>query len=118
VARKGKRRQAARSRRGSPAPKPPAAAAGTRPAGSGAAGPQRAGGDQTLVRAVEMSLAPAARPTPRRGGRLVLEDADPAIPLDRVPHFASDLRRVGIVMLIMVALLVAGAKLVIPRLLT
>ncbi|HZV50753.1 MAG TPA: hypothetical protein VFD49_13415 [Candidatus Dormibacteraeota bacterium] len=113
MARKGKRRQAARARRTSPpGPRPPAAAPG-----AGAATRQQVGGDQTLVHAVEMSLAPSTRPAPRRGARLVLENADPAIPLDRVPHFASDLKRVGVVMLIMVALLVAGAELVIPRLL-
>jgi nucleosome binding factor SPN SPT16 subunit len=69
-----------------------------------------------VVRAVEMSLAPSTKPAPRRSGRLVLENTDPAIPLDRVPFFVSDLRRVGVVMLIMVALLVAGAELVIPHL--
>lgn len=73
----------------------------------------RIGGDQALVRAVEGSLAP---PTSRRGGRIVLESADPAIPLDRVPYFTSDLKQLGIVGGIMVVLLVLGAEFVIPLL--
>jgi hypothetical protein len=60
-----------------------------------------------------MSLAP--RPASRRsakGQRLVLEDADPAIPLDRVPYFTSDLKRLGLVAAAMVVLMVAGAQLI------
>jgi hypothetical protein len=64
------------------------------------------------VRSVEMSLGPA--PTTRRGGRVVLDNADPAIPLDRVPYFLSDLRQLGVVAVVMVVLLVIGAKFVIP----
>ena len=60
-----------------------------------------------------MSLAPG---TPsRRGGRIVLESGDPAIPLDRVPYFVSDLRRLGVTVASMLALLVVGAVFVIPR---
>jgi hypothetical protein len=65
------------------------------------------------VRAVEMSLAP--RSTSRRsakGQRLILEDADPAIPLDRVPYFTSDLKQLGVVATAMVVLMVAGAQLI------
>jgi hypothetical protein len=61
-----------------------------------------------------MSLAPGGSP-PRRGGRIVLESGDPAIPLDRVPYFVTDLIRLGIVAGSMVVLLVVGAVLVIPR---
>jgi hypothetical protein len=65
------------------------------------------------VRAVEMSLGPA--PVSRgRGGRVVLDNTDPAIPLDRVPYFLSDLRQLGLVAVVMVVLLVIGAKFVIP----
>jgi hypothetical protein len=60
-----------------------------------------------------MSLAPGG-PPPRRGGRIVLENADPAIPLDRVPYFLTDLTRLGIVAAIMVVLLFLGAEFVIP----
>lgn len=49
-----------------------------------------------------------------RGGRVVLETADPAIPLDRVPYFLTDLARLGVVAGFMVALLVLAAFFVIP----
>ncbi|HYW24240.1 MAG TPA: hypothetical protein VE953_08740 [Terriglobales bacterium] len=62
---------------------------------------------------MEMSLAPG---TPsRRGGRIVLDSGDPAIPLDRVPYFVTDLARLGVVAAAMVVLLVLGAVFVIPR---
>jgi hypothetical protein len=57
-----------------------------------------------------MSLS--ARAPGKRTGRVVLESADPAIPLDRVPFFLSDLRNLGIVAVVMVALLVGGAQLI------
>jgi hypothetical protein len=61
-----------------------------------------------------MSLAPGAPTTRGRGGRVVLENADPAIPLDRVPYFVTDLARLGVVAAVMVALLVVGALVLIP----
>jgi hypothetical protein len=71
------------------------------------------GGDQAAVRAVEMSLAPrSANRRSVKGQRLVLEDADPAIPLDRVPYFTSDLKRLGLVAGVMVVLMVGGAQLI------
>ena len=73
----------------------------------------RTGGDQTAVRAVEMSLAPRqATRRSTKGQRLILEDADPAIPLDRVPYFISDLKKLGVVAGGMVVLMVAGAQLI------
>jgi len=60
-----------------------------------------------------MSLAPGA--PARRGSRIILDSADPAIPLDRVPYFLSDLARLGVVAAGMVVLLVVGALLVVPR---
>jgi hypothetical protein len=59
-----------------------------------------------------MSLSPGA--PPRRGGRIVLDSGDPAIPLDRVPYFVSDLRQLGLVAGSMVVLLVIGALFVVP----
>jgi hypothetical protein len=61
-----------------------------------------------------MSLAPGQ--VSRRGGRIVLDNTDPAIPLDRVPFFVSDLKRLGVVAGLMVILLVVGAELIIPQL--
>jgi hypothetical protein len=43
---------------------------------------------------------------------MVLESADPAIPLDRVPYFMSDLARIGIVGALMIVLLFAGSRLI------
>lgn len=60
-----------------------------------------------------MSLSPAA--PSRRGGRIVLDSGDPAIPLDRVPYFVSDLARLGVVAAAMLVLLVIGAELIVPR---
>ena len=68
------------------------------------------GGDQAVVRSVEMSLAPKA--APRRGGRVVLDNSDPAIPIDRVPYFVSDLKKLALTAAVMVALLVGGAQLI------
>jgi hypothetical protein len=57
-----------------------------------------------------MSLAPRA--PVKRGGRLVLDSVDPAIPLDRVPYFVSDLRHLGVVGVLMIVLLIGGAQLI------
>lgn len=120
MARKPKRRQpTTRARRPAGAAGPTSSSSTTtpaaprttpaRPAGEG----RRVGGDQALVRSVEMSLAPG--PASRRGGRIVLDSGDPAIPLDRVPYFLTDLIRLGIVAGVMVVLLFVAAELIIPR---
>lgn len=69
----------------------------------------RVGGDQATVRAVEMSLGANNRYVKARGGRMIVESADPSIPLDRVPYFQSDLVRLAFVAAAMVVLLGAGA---------
>ncbi len=69
----------------------------------------RVGGDQALVRAVEMSLGAKNQITKARGGRMIIESADPSIPLDRVPYFTRDLIRLGVVGLAMVVLLGVGS---------
>jgi hypothetical protein len=57
--------------------------------------------------------APLARPLPRnprgrqQAGALPAEDA--AIPLERVPYFRSDLRRIAITAGLMFVLLIAGS---------
>ncbi len=105
MARKSKKRPAQRRPRpaapAAPGPPPPAAA------------PARTGGDQALVRSVEMSLAPRAAAVGRRPQRgILIGDDDPAIPLDRVPYFTSDLAKLGIVAALMLVLLVIGSQLI------
>lgn len=69
----------------------------------------RVGGDQALVRAVEMSLGARNQVTKGRGGRFLVESADPSIPLDRVPYFTKDLIRVCVVGVAMLVLLAIGS---------
>ena len=69
----------------------------------------RVGGDQALVRAVEMSLGARNQVTKVRGGRYLIESADPSIPLDRVPYFTKDLVRLAVVGVAMVVLLGVGS---------
>lgn len=69
----------------------------------------RVGGDQALVRSVEMSLGARNQFTKVRGGRYIVESADPSIPLDRVPYFTKDLVRLAIVGVAMVVLLGVGS---------
>jgi hypothetical protein len=69
----------------------------------------RVGGDQSLVRSVEMSLGARNQFTKLRGGRYMVESADPSIPLDRVPYFTKDLVRLAIVGVAMVVLLGIGS---------
>jgi hypothetical protein len=72
----------------------------------------RVGGDQALVRAVEMSLGARNQIIKGRGGRFTVESSDPSIPLDRVPYFTKDLVRLLVVGAAMVVLLGAGSFMV------
>jgi len=69
----------------------------------------RVGGDQALVRSVEMSLGARNQMVKGRGGRLVVESTDPSIPLDRVPYFTRDLVRLAVVGAAMLVLLAVGS---------
>jgi len=69
----------------------------------------RVGGDQALVRAVELSLGARNQIVKGRGGRFSVESADPSIPLDRVPYFTKDLIRLLVVGAAMVVLLGIGS---------
>jgi len=69
----------------------------------------RVGGDQALVRSVEMSLGARNQLIKGRGGRFVVESADPSIPLDRVPYFTRDLVRLAVVGIAMLVLLAVGS---------
>ena len=100
MGRKGKKRIKAKYRQPMRPPGPLA------PVGTSGAGAQtsqrsvsqaRVGGDQATVRAVEMSLGARNQIVKGRGGRYIVESADPSIPLDRVPYFTKDLVRLLVV---------------------
>jgi hypothetical protein len=84
-------------------------ASGTAQAPARSVSQARVGGDQTLVRSVEMSLGARNQVTKLRGGRYLIESADPSIPLDRVPYFTKDLVRLAVVGAAMVVLLGIGS---------
>ena len=69
----------------------------------------RVGGDQALVRAVELSLGARNQYVKQRGGRMIVQSTDPSIPLDRVPYFTKDLVRLAFVGAAMVVLLGVGS---------
>jgi hypothetical protein len=69
----------------------------------------RVGGDQALVRAVEMSLGSRNQVVKGRGGRYIVDSGDPSIPLDRVPYFTKDLVRLLVVGAAMIVLLAVGS---------
>lgn len=69
----------------------------------------RVGGDQALVRAVEMSLGARNQVVKGRGGRYIVDSGDPSIPLDRVPYFTKDLVRLAVVGVAMLVLLGVGS---------
>ena len=78
------------------------------PAAARSVSQARVGGDQATVRSVEMSLG-ARNQFVKARGRMVIESADPSIPLDRVPYFTKDLLRLAVVGAAMVVLLAVGS---------
>jgi hypothetical protein len=114
MGRKGRKRVKAKYRQPMRPPGPLTPVAGT-PSGTQTATAQksvsqaRVGGDQALVRAVEMSLGARNQIVKGRGGRFTVESTDPSIPLDRVPYFTKDLVRLLVVGAAMVVLLGAGS---------
>jgi hypothetical protein len=117
VSRKGKKRSKGKFRPPVRSPGPLTPGMGVAPAGVAQAGSPpprsvsqaRVGGDQALVRSVEMSLGARNQFTKVRGGRYIVESADPSIPLDRVPYFTKDLVRLAVVGAAMVVLLGIGS---------
>ena len=115
MSRKGKKRAKARYRQPlrPPGPLTPAAggpAAAVQPtAASRSVSQARVGGDQALVRAVELSLGSQNQVIKGRGGRFTIQSSDPSIPLDRVPYFTKDLVRLAVVGAAMVVLLAVGS---------
>jgi hypothetical protein len=61
-----------------------------------------------------MSLGGRAPARTARGRRNqpIVQDSDPGIPLEQVPYFVGDLRRLAIVAAVMVVLLIGGAQLI------
>src|SRR5437867_13217757 len=100
MGRKGKKRVKAKYRQPM-RPAGPLSAVGAN--AEGAQAPQRSvaqarvGGDQALVRAVEMSIGARNEIIKGRGGRYVFKSAVTSIPLDGAPYFTKDLRRLGFV---------------------
>jgi hypothetical protein len=90
-------------------PLTPAAGTATQTVPSRSVSQARVGGDQALVRAVELSLGARNQIVRGRAGRMVIESTDPSIPLDRVPYFTKDLVRLAVVGAAMVVLLAVGS---------
>ncbi len=118
MSKKGKKRVKGRYRQPMRPAGPLTPAGSPGPAGPAAAGPvsaprsvsqARVGGDQALVRAVEMSLGARNQIVKGRGGRFIVQSTDPSIPLDRVPYFTKDLIRLAVVAVAMVVLLGVGS---------
>ena len=93
----------------------PAAGVAATPTATRSVSQARVGGDQATVRAVELSLGARNQVVRGARGRMVLQSADPAIPLDRVPYFTKDLVRLLVVGAAMVVLLAVGSF-VVPQL--
>jgi hypothetical protein len=109
MARKNKRNQLRKPQRGSSG-----GGRASRPAGIPPAPPAPVEGGQTAASASPAAYGtPSPRPLPRaaRGRQLAgpLPTQDATIPLDRVPYFRSDLRRIAITAGLMFALLIAGS---------
>jgi hypothetical protein len=115
MSRKGKKRAKAKFRQPlRPAgPLTPTGSATGTPVASSAAtrsvSQARVGGDQALVRSVEMSLGSRNQVIKGPRGRFTIESSDPSIPLDRVPYFTKDLVRLLVVGAAMVVLLGIGS---------
>jgi hypothetical protein len=108
MARKNRKSQVRKPQRG-PAGGPRVA----RPAGVPPAVAPQAGQPVQVPTPAAPSPAPVARPLPRgpRGRQPAgpLPPQDAAIPLERVPYFRSDLRRIAITAGIMFVLLIVGS---------
>ena len=113
MARKQKRRNAAKARNRPAAVAQASPAAAPRPSSATPPG-GRVGGDQALVRSVEMSLGGSVQVRGKGRHRVVIESGDAGIPLERVPYFTHDLRQIAIVGGLMIILLIVAAYTVIP----
>ncbi|SRR6266852_4300574 len=118
MSRKGKKRSKGKFRQPMRPPGPQAAVASASgsaaqaQAASRSVSQARVGGDQAMVRAVELSLGARNQIIKGRGGRFTVESTDPSIPLDRVPYFTKDLVRLLVVGASMLVLLGIGSVVV------
>jgi hypothetical protein len=113
MARKQKRRGAAgRAKIRPPLPAAPVASSSAATVQASRGG--RVGGDQALVRSVEMSLGGNVQVRGKGRNRVVLDSGTPGIPLDRVPYFTSDLRQILVVGGLMLVLLVLANYTIVP----
>src|ERR1700737_4644275 len=110
MARKNKRNQLRKPQRGSSG-----GGRAARPAGIPPAAPSASveGGQAAPAAQPPTYATPVPRPPPRatRGRQMAgpLPTQDAAIPLDRVPYFRSDLRRIAITAGLMFVLLIVGS---------
>jgi hypothetical protein len=111
MSRKGKKRAKGKFRQPMrpPGPLVSTGAAAQQTAAQRSVSQARVGGDQALVRAVEMSLGSTNQIIKQRGGRFLVQSTDPSIPLDRVPYFTKDLVRLVVVGTAMIVLLGVGS---------
>jgi len=100
----------ARKARKSKARRPVRAVAATAPLAAASA-PAASAPAQRPARPVELTLGNRSNAA-RRPGRITIENSDPGIPIDRVPYLGSDLARLGITVLVMVGLLLAGSRVI------
>lgn len=100
----------ARKARKSKARRPARAVVATVPLAA-ASSPSASAPAQRPARPVELTLGNRSSAA-RRPGRITIENSDPGIPIDRVPYFGSDLARLGITVLVMVGLLLAGSRVI------
>ncbi len=118
MSRKGKKRSKGKFRQPMRPPRPLTAVASASgsavqaQAASRSVSQARVGGDQAMVRAVELSLGARNQIIKGRGGRFTVESTDPSIPLDRVPYFTKDLVRLLVVGASMLVLLGIGSVVV------
>ena len=111
MARKNKRSQVRKPQRGQPSPSRAARPAGMPPAAEpgNEVAPAPAAPSQAPTPAVAPRMV--QRPLPRSRGRQAgpLPSEDATIPLDRVPYFSSDIRRIALTAALMVVLLIVGS---------
>ncbi|HEX9097480.1 MAG TPA: hypothetical protein VF990_15425 [Candidatus Dormibacteraeota bacterium] len=113
MARKNKRNQLRKPQRGSSGGGRAARPAGIQPTAPSAPSAPAEGGQAASAAQPATYGTPTPRPLPRasRGRQAAgpLPTQDAAIPLDRVPYFRSDLRRIAITAGLMFVLLIVGS---------